>query len=265
MNISIYCVNYHSYSYLKDFLHSVDRAASRCKASVHVIVLDNTTTDAQTISTEYEHIEVEVIANHSNLGYFGAVRVGMQAVNPKDYDYTIISNVDLSISEDFFQKLEVKDPDCTVGWIAPRIYSTLEKRDRNPQKMERYTLKRLRVLQFFFQHPNIHWLYSHTLYHRKKLHSFKAGIDIYNGHGSFIILTKEYISRCGIIDYPVFLYCEEIYLAEKCRETGLRVVYDPSLEVNDFEHASTGKIKRNRNCKFNTDALDYIIKTFYNQ
>lgn len=263
MNIAIYCVNYHSYGCLNEYLRSVDRAAAQSKASVRVVVSDNTTEGTQPIPTNFAHIEVCTVSNSRNLGYFGAVRTGMLAIAPDSYDYVVISNVDLRMNENFFCQLENIKPDNTVGWMAPRIYSALEKRDRNPKILRRYTLKRLSLLRYFFRHPYIYWLYTHTLYHRKKLQSYSAGIDIYAGHGSFIILTKAYISQCGLIDYPVFLYCEEIYLAEKCREAALRVVYTPSLEVQDEEHASTGRIKRSRNCKYNADALSYIIKTFY--
>ena len=108
----------------------------------------------------------------------------------------------------------------------------------------------------------VNWVYNHTLYKSKKLAKHERG-EIYAGHGSFIILTKAYFERCGKIDYPVFLFCEEIWLAEKCRQAGLKVVYDPRMTIYDSEHVSIGKMPHDTYCRLNYDAVQYIIKTFY--
>ena len=92
---------------------------------------------------------------------------------------------------------------------------------------------------------------------------YKRQGEIYGGHGSFIILTKMYFERCGIINYPVFLFGEEIYLAEQCRQQGLKVVYDPTIAVKDTEHASTGNMPSRFYCNCNAKALEYIMSAFY--
>ena len=66
------------------------------------------------------------------------------------------------------------------------------------------------------------------MYKRKKYLVVGSPKDVYAGHGSFIILTKYYLSKVGIVNYPVFLFCEEIYLAEMCRINNLLVRYEPS-------------------------------------
>ena len=182
----------------------------------------------------------------------------------KDYDYSIISNVDLMLEEDFFQKLA--DYNCSedTGWIAPQIWSNLEERDRNPKVLNRYSLKKLQILRTFYQFPILDTLYTSTFYKKKKYESHQAG-QIYAGHGSFIILTRRFFELCGKIDYPVFLFCEEIYLAEMCRKAGLKVLYEPSLIVKDTEHASTGRMNHGFYCRCNYEAMQYIIKTFYQQ
>jgi GT2 family glycosyltransferase len=198
----------------------------------------------------------------NNPGYFGAIKRLMADVDIKEYDYTIISNVDLTVEEDFFLKLADYTCDENIGWIAPQIWSNLEKRDRNPKILERYSQRKLNILKLFYQFPILDTLYTHTIYRQKKFESHPAG-RIYAGHGSFIILTREYFKRCGKIDYPVFLFCEEIYLAEMCQKAGLNVEYEPSIKVIDTEHASTGKMKHSFYCRCNYEAMQYIIKNFY--
>ena len=63
----------------------------------------------------------------------------------------------------------------------------------------------------------LHKLYTMTLYKTKRYRSNEAKY-IYAGHGSFIILTKAFFQNYSNIAYPMFLYGEEIYLAELIRE-----------------------------------------------
>lgn len=242
--IALFCVTFNSDEELACYKASLRKAEERAKGqvSLDIFVSHNTRGD--------------------NPGYFGGIKRAMKDIDVTAYDYAIISNVDLIVEEDFFKRLT--DYDCTeeTGWIAPQIWSKAEDRDRNPKIMSRYPLRKLQILKTFFHLPPVWSLYHRYASHKKKSESHSAG-HIYAGHGSFIILTKKYFERCGKIDYPMFLFCEEIYLAEKCRQADLKVTYVPELKVNDIEHASTGRMKLNHYCQLNEKAIQYIIKTYY--
>ena len=244
--IAVFCVSYCSDHERDLYLSTIRNAAQKASniVDVDVFVSNNTKED--------------------NPGYFGAIKRLMQQVDVNNYDYSIISNVDLMLEENFFQKLA--DYNCSedTGWIAPQIWSNLEERDRNPKVLNRYSLKKLQILRTFYQYPILDTLYTSTFYKKKKYESHQAG-QIYAGHGSFIILTRRFFELCGKIDYPVFLFCEEIYLAEMCRKAGLKVLYEPSLIVKDTEHASTGRMNHGFYCRCNYEAMQYIIKSFYQQ
>lgn len=261
--IAIYCVNYKSYDSLHQYLASIDKAleATQSPIELKVIVADNT---APALPVRYtaQHFKLNVLITGGNKGYFRAVRIAMQQINPADFDYSIISNVDVLLDELFFQKISDYQANEKIGWIAPQIYSSLEQRDRNPKILRRYAKRKLQVLKIKFRFPLLDWVYNHTLYKSKKLVSHQPG-EIYAGHGSFIILTRQYFQQCGIIDYPVFLFCEEIYLGEQCQQHGLKVVYEPDIRVTDAEHASTGTFRRSSYCRYNYDAISYILSTYY--
>ena len=74
-----------------------------------------------------EEVQVDTfVANNTeadNPGYFGAVKKLMQDVDVAEYDYAIVSNVDLTLAEDFFINLAAYDCPEDTGWIAPRIWS----------------------------------------------------------------------------------------------------------------------------------------------
>ncbi len=242
--IAIFCVSYLSDKERDAYLASINIAAKKAvdKVIVDVFVANNTKED--------------------NPGYFGAVKRMMDQKEMSIYDYSIISNVDLALEEDFFIKLA--DYECAedTGWIAPQIWSAQESRDLNPKISERYPYFKLKILQFLHHHPSLHKLYSKTLYNRKRVHSSTEG-SIYAGHGSFIILTKKFIERCGTINYPIFLFCEEIYLAELCRVAHLNVTYTPNLRIFDREHISTGKMSIKEYSRLNYEAVSYILNEFY--
>ncbi len=260
--LAIFCVNYNSYSELNNYITSLDEAAALCaEVSTDVFVVDNTEKDYKDVSYNVANIRVNVIGNHQNIGYFGGIRKGMQQADMSQYDFYVISNVDVLVEKDFFQKFAVAEYEDNIGIVAPQIYSRKENKHRNPGRMERYSRRSIKIMQFLYSHPMLYAFYYNYVYKFRKpsKQQLVPRREIYLAHGSFIILTKSFYNRCGIVNYPVFLYGEEIYLAELCRNHELKTIYDPSLKVIDIDHVSTGKIKYKRWCKFNHDALTYIL------
>lgn len=156
---------------MDSFLCSVDKAAKYAgDVSVSVFVADNTERNIKAISTNVHNINLKIFAYNENLGYFGAVGRMMCDVPAEDFDYVIISNVDIMIEQDALANLVSKyDRNNTVGWIAPQIYSEDEHRDRNPKIMARYSLRRLRMLRLMFKYPLLNSVYKKTLYQRKNI------------------------------------------------------------------------------------------------
>lgn len=267
-SIAIYCVTYNSYKETQLFIESVNTAAGMLKGvEVVVFVADNTEKECQIILTDYPNIKVEPYIIGRNLGYFGAVKKCMQKHKPISYDYVIISNVDIVVNEKALKRLSELSINDDIGWLAPMIFSTSEKRDRNPKILSRYSKRKLQILKLLYSYPWLNRLYEQTLYRRKSIKSYshKEGEEIYAGHGSFIILTKTFFSRIGMIDYPVFLFGEEIYLAEQCRKYGLKTIYVPSILITDSDHCSTSKMKSSFYYKCNLESIKYILNEFYNE
>ena len=265
--IAIYCVNYNSYQELSAFLKSIEQSYGKVKdiMVVDVFVADNTECDIQEIRFNSCTFNLKVYKFYKNLGYFGAVQKMMELSKPDDYDFTIISNVDLTLGINALEELYKTQIDDTIGWIAPCIFSKRLNKDRNPAKLKRYSKRKLLLLLFMFKHAFLMKLYRRFLYGRKKeMQISSIPHKIYAGHGSFIILTKSYIQNCKKINYPVFLFCEELYLAENCLRKNLNVTYNPKIIIYDDEHVSTeGLSKKAIFYKYNYQAIKYIIKQFY--
>lgn len=266
MKILISAVNYNSYPELNNYLISIDRAAGMCAdASVFVVVADNSTERKVVDISLYKNIQTEICVLN-NLGYLGGAQyVINKCEDIRKYDYVIISNVDIEMPSGFFQKLEEYRCEDDIAWIATKIWSREEGRDRNPKILSRYSKKKLKMINLMYKYPILDYLYNKTLYKRKVAYTPKPEMDLYAGHGSFMMLTKAFFLHYKRIDYPIFLFGEELYLAELIRKANMRVHYVPDLEVIDKEHVSTGKMRKSFYYKCNKESIDYILKCFYNE
>ncbi len=261
-NIAVFCVNYHTYGFLADYLRSLDASCGAASnVGCTVFVVDNSN-KAQAIGYKPSHFQLEVISSE-NLGYFPSISRAMSGKDLSRFDYVILSNVDMLYRKDTIAQLAALVNSNKTGWIATEIFSKGLKCDLNPQAIHRYPKRKLELLRFMFKHHWLHFLYTKTLHRaRQSAKNHDAG-TIYAGHGSFIVLTRSYFQQCGKINYPVFLYDEELYLAEKCREAGLTVAYHPEIGVDDIGKASTGKMKSRDYYRYNYEGLSYILRTYY--
>ena len=265
-HLSIFCVNYNSYDVLDAYLHSIDQSAGQTVGSalVDVFIADNTENDIKPIDTVvYNNTNmIKVFAFHENIGYFKAITRMMKTVDTTLYDFVIISNVDMTLRTDTLSSLLTSQHPNATGWIAPAIISRVTGNDLNPQATRKYSSIKLKTMRWFYRLPPIYNLYVSTFHRLKRMRTNDPG-EVYAGHGSFIILTREYIARCGIIDYPVFLYCEEIYIAEECAQHGLKVIYNPDIHVDDIGKVSTGKAPKSNYYRWNIEGITYILNKYY--
>lgn len=264
--IAIYCVNYNSYEALYNYYNSIVIAAQNTLDYGHidVFIADNTEKNIESVSLpQFSNVKTKVFAFHKNLGYFGAIHKMMEQTEYTAYDYVIVSNVDVKVDNFSFRELCQTQTAKQVGWIAPQILSVTKNRNLNPALIQRYSGMKLKLIKLQFKYPILHRIYEKTLYKHKYINPPKEKKEIYAGHGSFIILTKNYFKKCGIVNYPIFLYDEELYLAEECRLNYLTVLYEPSIKIYDIGKVSTGKMSNKFYCQCNLEGLTYILRKYY--
>jgi GT2 family glycosyltransferase len=263
------CVNYNSYVELYNYLHSINEAAGKVKGKLvaKIMISDNTTDNYEEINTKnYNNIIIKSFPFHENAGYLGGISriiANIPETCFNDYTYVVISNVDMAVPSDFFEKLLCCTFADNVAWIAPQIYSKKESRDRNPKILQRPDIKHICRLQFLYMHPMLYKLYTMTLY---KIKRRKSGMsnrgEIYAGHGSFMIFSGGFFEKNRNFNFPVFLFGEELFFAELVQSSDAIVFYEPAIVVNDIDHVSTGKLSRAIYCKMNYDSLAKIKKYY---
>lgn len=270
MNTIIICVNYNSYDELKNYIHSVEVAAQKIDTgnSVTVIVADNS--EKAQVCNYQGCIRVIYISTGGNLGYLGGVAYGINASGKdlSDYDFIVISNVDLIIPENFFLNLYNEKIGVNVGCIAPSIISKNGQVNRNPKVLSRYSANKLRMLKLMYKIPILWYVYNKFLHRGRRLKVENESTqerDIYAAHGSFMLFTNRFADYLQTMQYPTFMFCEELFFAENLKKLGLRTVYKPSLLVNDIDHVSTSKMKKKYYFKSNYESLNMILKEYYSE
>ena len=165
MKIAIYCVTYHTYQELDAYLSNIEERLQGCtQIELSVNVCDNTEGEILPINYKPKRFTINVFGVHRNLGYFGGIRYMMEKVNPEDFDISIISNVDVAISDDFFLRLQNLLIRQETGWIAPCILSHREQIDKNPKIIVRYNKRKLYLLRMLFSFSLLYNLYNRYLH-----------------------------------------------------------------------------------------------------
>jgi len=267
-SILLICVNYNSYNELYKYIISVAEAISNSglKFKFDILIPDNSDVKKRITCPDYSDITIKQIFNETNEGYLGGVISALEKtkLSPKDYEFFIISNVDLILSKSFFKDLFNLRIDSKTGWISPSIISEKENRDRNPKIITRPSKRKMKVIALMYLIPIFHFLYSRFVYPRKSRASSKhSNRKIYAGHGSFMIFTNSFTKKNVDLDYQSFLFGEEIFFAELIRASGLETIHLPELLVYDTDHVSTSKLKRSVYYKMNYQSIKYIIKRFF--
>lgn len=236
------CVTYHSDEALRQFVESVHRASARVKGTMQV--------------------DIEIADNgQDNRGYLGGA-LPIYNQKAQGYDYVSISNVDLQLAPDFFEQLLTIDI-AYIGWLAPDIYTAKINRHENPCMLSRPTKRNFFIWNIIYSSTLIYRLY-HALYVLKSQTSREyPSCEIYAGHGSFMLFTKNFVMKNIELSFPGFMYGEEIYMAELVRKAGLKVQYFPKLRIANIGNINTGLINQAQKSRWSKESLQAIKRQFF--
>lgn len=229
--------------------------------------------------------DVQCVKAPANLGYFGGANFGLKsylAHSPLP-EWVIICNVDIEFRDPrFFATLRELEGTEGIGVVGPKIWSARFQRDVNPKIKERPTRRRMLFYKVIFGNYYLQAAYEFVSAAKYGLKAQIRGArarmlkqpednvpsngshPIYASHGSCMIFNRRYFVAGGSIEYPVFLFGEEIFVAETARQLGLSVVHCPQLWVFDKEHASTGGATRSRKVAgYMNEATQYLVQKYF--
>lgn len=236
-----------------------------------------------------------------NLGYLRGASYGLNEFVKSDGtmpDWVIVANVDIEFkNEGFLARLAEANYGEEVGVVSPAIWSNNLLRAPNRGLVSKPNKHRMRVLKLACRNHYTFRAYyalagiknAVTYAWRYRLRASAGGRSassrqvqtvapetqnahqqrqpkaIYAPHGSCIILSRSFFTRGGSLDYPMFLFGEEMYIAETARSLGLQVVYDPMLEVWHDDHTSTGLMPTRRMASYMRESTAFIIDQYFDR
>lgn len=269
-------VNYGSYPALSRYLGSLSR--QRCRSLARTIVVDNTECGRAREVTVRERDEVQVLVPASNLGYFGGAAWALRPLLSAGEcpEWIIVSNADVVIEDcRFVECLTGMDVPRDCALLAPSIISMATGRNQNPHLMRRPSSSTMHFYRRVFRYYPLFLAYSTAALVKEFVtaqvaratvsNASLARMPIYAPHGSCVLIARRYFEMGGSLDYKMFLFNEEIFLAEEVRRLGLSVYFEPALRVVHREHVSTGLLRSRRMAKYFADAAEYSACTWFAQ
>ena len=270
-------VIYNTYPETLRYLASLSTAATH---DISLILVDNS--DQVKPADFMEKIKnypfLQYLETRKNLGYFHGALEGLNyylAEYPSFPRWILVTNVDIVFTPQFFVRLMELPDQPNLGLVAPAIISKKWNTDYNPEILVRYSKTRLIFYRFLYSCFLIHNLFLIASYGKKWVHGMlhgitirkndptPAGMKIYAAHGSCLVFSASYFNRGGTLDLPIFLFGEEIFIAEAAMQSGLNIVYRPELVIYDAEHASTGFFVTPALNVFYRQAIRAILDRYY--
>lgn len=201
-----------------------------------------------------------------NLGYLNGCLYGIENVSIP-YKWAVISNTDITFrSIDFFEKILKAKLGNNVWCIGPDIKLKYSDVSQNPFLCSRYSKFRFLFYVFIYNNLFLFVLYNLlSILKKKNYHVRQKNIhqNVYAVHGSIFILRNECIAKIIKIAKPIFLYGEEILVAEIIRKNNKETIFFPEISVLHNENQSTSKlniIKKWRNFK---KSFNYLLRINY--
>ena len=236
-----------------------------------IVLVDNSSSHNQEL---YEKIKEKAvyIDSHENLGYFNGAAYGLHEIGKKhSFDWLAVTNVDLKLCTTNVDGL--LDRYANAGIVAPSIISYDTGFDKNPYRLHRQSKKSVLIKKYAFSNRLFASIYSSLSAVRNYLIRINhkegkkcdEGTAIYLPYGAAFFFSSKYFNTGCSIDFPLFLFGEELYVAEQARRAGIDIVYVPSIIFMNYEHASTSKLSSKSICRRNYDAMKFILDEFYSK
>ena len=296
LSVVVIGVNYKTDAMAVRFVRSLSAVAKGAEVAI-VLVNNSEGTDSSKLFNRIltENPDVLCIKPPTNLGYFGGARLGLNehlGTGSEFPDWVIVSNVDVEFKDaGFFSHLRDVDPAGDVGVITPSICANSSLRTPNRGLIIRPRKRKMRFFRLVCQNFYVFSLYSllatakhAVLFLVDELlttvrgwfvtpisgsdwsHRAAAEDDlksIYAPHGACILFAKSYFLRGGTLDYPVFLFGEEIFVAETADKLELEVLYNPWLRVWHDDHASTGWVRSRIVSSYMREAAEFVADEYF--
>uniref|UniRef100_A0A832G805 Glycosyltransferase n=1 Tax=Ignavibacterium album TaxID=591197 RepID=A0A832G805_9BACT len=232
IDLSIIIVNYNVKEFLKNLLHSIQKASQHL--SIEIIVVDNASDDGSVEMIREKFPDVVLIANEKNLGFGKANNIGLKKAQGK---YILLINPDTLVAEDTFIKLiEFFETHPEAGLAGCKILNpdgTLQLACRRSFPGPWTSFTKVTGLSSLFPKSKLFARYNLTYLDENQTYEVDAI------SGSFMMLRKEVYEKVGGFDEQFFMYGEDLDLCYRIQKAGYKIFYVHTTQIIHYKGEST--------------------------
>jgi GT2 family glycosyltransferase len=222
-------------------------------ADCEVVIVDNRSAAedvAELMLRKQDHPRMHLVLNEANLGYFRGLNTGIRYLREHfpGLDLMMIGNNDLVFPREFVDSVRAIMPLLeSQGVISPDIV-TLDGVHQNPHVIAEISRTRRLIYDLYYaSYPlalAIRWFAraTHRFTRRSDSDSHRIAGPIHMGYGACYLLGPQFFRHFEELWAPTFLMGEEAFLSKQLRDKGLKVYYEPSVQVQHYDHASVNKL-----------------------
>jgi GT2 family glycosyltransferase len=210
-----------------DTLNCLASARKIGRADVHVVCVDNGSTDGSVEAIRDFYPEVDLIEAGSNLGYAGGNNLGLRRALERGATWAVLINNDSVVSSDViegFERALSRRPDA--GVLAGKVYFA----DR-PSTIW-FAGQRVETLLGYSGRPRG--------YGRSDSPRFQKVGETDRAVGALMAISHDAIERVGLLDEDLFAYVEDVDFSLRARRAGFKIVFAPEARAWHRVSGSTG-------------------------
>ena len=239
MKVAVIVVNYND---VEDTLNYVKKI-TEYEIINKIVVVDNmsTTNDALEKLKVLQNDKVDVICSEKNGGYSYGNNFGIKHLESKGeiYDYYIISNPDIEVSEDAIKKcVDELEKNEKTAVVAPRMFNSIDKPIRRAawkfRTFARDVVHSSRILEVLCYKILKDGEYTEEDYKKERL-------KVESISGAFFVIRRNVYEEINRFDENVFLFYEEDILAKQLLDKQYDIICLNNIKFKHFESRTIGK------------------------
>lgn len=256
------CVNYNNSAFTRNAVESLSTDRDRPRP---IIVVDNHSNDddisnLHRIASDFGN--VTLLLHENNVGYFAGLNLGIRRMRAEmpELTHLVVGNNDLQFPPDFDSSLAQNRSSISEHAVVSPDIITLDGVHQNPHVID--NISRFREFTYDLYYSN--YYVARAIYRianatraftdRRDEERWGVGGPINQGHGSCYILGPRFFELFDELWAPSFLMGEEFFLSWQLRRKGLRVYYEPGIQVVHQCHGSVGRLSSKRMWEISRDA-----------
>ena len=253
MNLSIVIVSWNTKELLKKCLDSIYN--NQADLSLEIIVVDNNSADGTAKMVEDDFPKTKLMANDKNVGFAMANNQGLIMVHGQ---YVLFLNPDTEILDNGLKRaVEFMKAHPNCGALGPKLLF----KDKSLQASVRRFPTFWPIFLMLIKAPRIfknlkslnHYLYKDFDYNKLQ--------EVDQIMGAYMMVPRDIFSKVGFFDHRFFIWFEEVDFCLRIKRAGLKVIYNPQIEVihhGGASFAQEGLVKKQ--WQFFKSALRYFLK-----